>query len=79
MGFITMSEWICLKCHKVFHAGDSYAKCCGKLEHFDPEKHGRLLVGSSNAWLQVYEQWKDHPRLEEVSRRLINQNNYYVK
>lgn len=66
-----MKEWICLKCHMVFHAGESYAKCCGEIEEFSPAKHGAMLVGSSNSWISVWKEWKDNEKLEEVSRELF--------
>jgi hypothetical protein len=65
-----MKEWICLKCHKVFGAGEEYAKCCGEIEPFSPAKHGHLLISSSNAWHQVSEhvetEWRQHPVYERV-------------
>jgi hypothetical protein len=65
-----MNEYFCTKCHRVFLAGDSYAKCCGDIERFSLEKHGRLLISSSNGWINVWEKWKDNPMLNEVISEL---------
>ena len=63
-----MTEWICTKCRKVATA-KTY-NCCGPVEVFDPVLHGRLLISPSNSWISVWEAWRDHPALMEVSRRL---------
>jgi hypothetical protein len=44
---------------------------------FSPADHGTLLVSSSNAWIQVWEAWKDNPKLKRVSDRLINEYGSY--
>jgi hypothetical protein len=65
-----MKEYICLKCHRVFSTASLNPKCCGELEEFFPEKHGRLLIGSSNAWISVWEKWKSNPLLGDVIAKL---------
>ena len=70
-----MIEWICLKCHSVFSAGGSYAKCgCGgELSKFSPEHHGRMLISSSNGWQQIAERtkvWEELPLYQEVRQQL---------
>lgn len=65
-----MKQYICLKCNLVFQAGESYAKCCGKIEEFSPEKHGDLLVGLSNSWISVWSKWKDNTEFIKVSDEL---------
>lgn len=71
-------ELICIGCRSVSHVGETYKTCshCGSnsLERFDPCKHGRLLVGSSNSWLRVKGKWADHPFFEEVSQKLLEDN-----
>lgn len=58
-------EWICLECNRVVCAKEF--QCCGKTEKFDPLKHGSFLVGKSNAWIEVWKQWEDHPILKRIS------------
>jgi hypothetical protein len=67
-----MDEWICLECSRVFYANESFAKCCGKIEKFDPVKHAQKLVGLSNSWIQVWDRWKDDKRLQGISQELNN-------
>lgn len=71
-----MEEWICLKCYRVFLAGSSYAKCCGEIELFLPEKHVGFIIGSSNSWYSLHEKWKNHPLYKEVSDELSNEGCY---
>lgn len=71
-----MMEWICLKCHRVFCAGEHYAKCCGEIEEFDVLKHGRLLIGSSNSWISIEKRWYGHPKLESISQELTQHGSY---
>ena len=63
-----MVAWICLKCRRVFHTINP--NCCGECAIFSPEIHGESLVGLSNSWIMVWKEWKDHPKLSEVSDRL---------
>ena len=65
-----MNTYICTNCNHVFMAGASYARCCGEIEEFSPEKHGELLVGSSNSWINIWERWKDDPLFDEISSKL---------
>lgn len=67
-----MREYICLNCFRVFQTAPPYAKCCGVVEEFSMEKHGRSLVGMSNSWIIVWEKWKDHPSFIVVSDELSN-------
>lgn len=73
-----MTEFICKGCRSVFHTGDKHPICnhCGStnLEHFDPCKHGRLLVSSSNGWITVNDKWRDHPFFKKVSQELLEEN-----
>lgn len=67
-----MKEYICLKCFRVFQTGSPFAKCCGTVQEFLIEKHGRLLIGMSNSWVDIWEQWKDNPVFRKVSDELSN-------
>jgi hypothetical protein len=71
-----MNEYICLKCRRVFQVGASYAKCCGEVEEFSPEKHGELLIGSSNSWISVWEKWKSNPEFRKISDKLSEEGSY---
>jgi len=71
-----MNTYICMNCNHVFMAGASYAKCCGEIEEFSPEKHGELLVGLSNSWISVWKKWKDNPLLTEISNQLMDEGCY---
>jgi len=71
-----MNEYICLKCNTVFHAGESYAKCCGEIEIFSPEKHGRLLIGNSNSWISVWKKWKNNSLFKKISQDLKQDSCY---
>jgi len=72
----TMNEYICLNCRTVFMAGAEYAKCCGQIEIFSMEKHGQSLIGSSNAWISVWEKWRRNPKFLEISQQLTNDGSY---
>lgn len=61
-------EFICMKCHRVFMGGNE--KCCGDVEIFSPEIHAKMLIGSSNAWISVWEWWKTNRLLIEISQEL---------
>ena len=63
-----MTEWICLKCHRVFHS--KIGECCGDVEEFDINKHARRLIGFSNAWLHVWNKWRDNPKMREIANEL---------
>jgi len=67
-------ELFCNTCHRVFIGGDG--KCCGEVEKFSLEKHGKFLIGSSNAWIDIWNKWKDDPLLKETSQKLINDGCY---
>ena len=71
-------QWICTKCYKVF--GSKNPVCCGKeyIEEFSLEKHGMILIGLSNAWINVYEKWENDPFFKEVSDELCNDNRWGV-
>lgn len=67
--------YICLKCHNI--STHLSGKCCGvKVELFDPQKHGELLIGKSNAWIPVWERWENDPLLQETSSELSNDGCY---
>ena len=65
-----MTEWICLDCRCVFEAGDNHEFCGSceseRLTRFNPTEHGRLLIGSSNSWLRLSNEWSDCYLYEEV-------------
>jgi hypothetical protein len=67
-------EWICTQCHKVVIAR-SYT-CCGVVEEFSSERHGSLLVGLSNSWINVWKRWESYPLLREVSSSLASEGCY---
>lgn len=69
-----MNEYICLSCKKVFYQQEP--KCCGPIELFEPAKHGNLLVGNSNSWIDIVKTWNGHHSLEKVSQKLINDGCY---
>ncbi|MFZ2992579.1 MAG: hypothetical protein WA061_02575 [Microgenomates group bacterium] len=71
-----MKEYICLNCHRVFRAGELYSNCCGKTEEFLLEKHGTLLVSSSNSWIDVYKKWKNNEIVQEISYELNKEGCY---
>ena len=59
-----------------FQADSKYAKCCGDIEEFSLEEHGRLLISSSNSWINIWGWWKDYPLLKEVSDELADSGCY---
>lgn len=75
-----MQEWICLKCKQVFSAGESYAKCCGKVEVFNPQKHTQLIVGMANCWnsidKKIDSEWINHPIYRKVWEEHIRNGSY---
>jgi len=65
-------EWFCKGCFSVTHAKSF--NCCGEVESFDLQKHGRSLISGSNSWETVWSKLKDTPFLREVSRELGENN-----
>ena len=59
-------DWICTKCYKVIQSVKIF-ECCGSVELFDPAKHGNHLISKSNAWIAVYERWKNHPVFKQIA------------
>lgn len=68
-----MTEWFCTKCYSVFMSRTG--KCCGDVEVFDVSKHGRKLIPSSNAWISIWNKWKDDPLLEKISKEWARNGN----
>lgn len=69
------NEWFCTKCNRVFISKSP--KCCGgKLEPYNPIKHSKYIIGKSNTWIDVWETWKDHPLLKEISYKLHDEGCY---
>jgi hypothetical protein len=46
------------------------------VEIFSPEKHGQLLVGQSNAWIQVWRKWRNCDLMKETSQELYDRGCY---
>lgn len=69
-----MKEWFCTNCNQIVNAKNY--KCCGPVEEFDPVKHAQYIIGKSNAWITIWEKWKDHPLLKEISNELIEEGCY---
>lgn len=66
-----ISEWHCSTCHGVWQCakGDRCTFCAGtSISSFDLAKHGRSLIGQSNAWNYVWYKWKDHPLARAAAR-----------
>lgn len=67
-------ERFCEKCHHVFYGKP---ECCGmEAVDFDVSKHGRNLIGSSNSWLQVWNDWGEHPRVRAVLSDMAENGNF---
>lgn len=71
-----MTQWFCTKCHCVFDAGAEYAQCCGAVEPFDAVTHAPALIGAANAWNDVWERWRNHPRLQQAAEDIVTGGNY---
>jgi len=69
-----MIEFYCESCHRVFLAKEG--SCCGKVVPFEATTHGRSLVSSSNAWITVWNRWKDHPLIRSVADEWAKDGNY---
>ena len=74
-----MKEWFCEKCHYVWMS--KHNKCCNQLckslgVEFDPCIHGKLLVGSSNSWLNISKRWEGNKSLENVADELMKEGCY---
>lgn len=69
-----MNSWICLKCGRIVIAKEFL--CCGEIEQFNPERHCRLIIGKSNAWIRVWGMWQKHPLLKQISQDLANDGCY---
>jgi hypothetical protein len=68
------NEWYCTSCRRIFITKNP--KCCGEVVKFEVAKHGRSLIGLSNAWIQVWKKWENHPMIQQVSREWAEDNNF---
>ena len=68
----TMPEWYCRKCGIVYQSVQGM-HCGQESEAFDPDKHDWSLIANSNAWISVWDKWKKHPLLNEISVNLAYQ------
>jgi hypothetical protein len=68
-------KWFCTKCHRIFISKSP--KCCKSIcEPYNPIEHSQYIVGKSNAWIDVWETWKDNPLLKEISYKLHDEGCY---
>ncbi len=70
-----MKEYFCPSCNAVFYGGGG--KCCGSpAVPFDPDTHGHRLIGASNSWHFLWNEWKDHPVVEQVASEWAEDGHY---
>lgn len=67
-------DWFCTKCHRVISTKE--LKCCGMCVEFDPIKHSIFLIPGSNAWVSVWEGWKNNPLFKKISEQCIEDGCY---
>jgi hypothetical protein len=67
-----MREWYCKRCHRVWMGP---RECCGDVVTFSPFLHGKYVVALSNAWIEVWDKWRDHPVVREVTKEWAEQGN----
>jgi hypothetical protein len=67
-----------MSCNRIWICGLSKCRDCGSscVEKFDPVKHAKRIIGNSNAWIRVWNEWKNHPRLKAAAEERAKNYNY---